>query len=148
MSVAQEISQWSKDPSTKVGAIVVGDKKDIRSTGFNSFPRNIKDDDRYNDIELKYKIVIHAEMNACLSASRLGVSLEDCTLYSTLSPCSSCSGAIIQSGITRIVVPYMTIPDRWKNDLNLGYNLFKEAGVKVDIIDLINNKLIDNFEGY
>jgi deoxycytidylate deaminase len=65
LALAKEVSTWSKDPSTQVGAVTVGSKKEVLSQGFNGFPRNIKDtDERYNNRETKYKFVVHAEMNA------------------------------------------------------------------------------------
>ena len=62
LDLAHHISGWSKDPSTKVGCIVVGKDREIRSTGFNGFPRGIADDDeRLTNRELKYPLICHAE---------------------------------------------------------------------------------------
>ncbi|VVM20888.1 dCMP deaminase (EC [uncultured Gammaproteobacteria bacterium] len=53
LALAKEVSTWSKDPSTQVGAVTVGSKKEVLSQGFNGFPRNINDtDERYNNREL------------------------------------------------------------------------------------------------
>ena len=63
--LAGHIAGWSKDPSTKVGCVVVGQDREIRSTGFNGFPRGISDDlDRLTDREQKYPLICHAEENA------------------------------------------------------------------------------------
>ena len=43
MEVAELVSTWSKDPSTKVGAIVVGPDREIRSTGYNGLVRGVDD---------------------------------------------------------------------------------------------------------
>ena len=43
IELARHIALWSKDPSTKVGCVVVGEDREIRSTGFNGFPRGIDD---------------------------------------------------------------------------------------------------------
>ena len=67
IDLARHISQWSKDPSTKVGCVVIGEDREIRSTGFNGFPRGIADDsDRLEDREQKYPLICHAEENAIM----------------------------------------------------------------------------------
>ena len=54
LELANHISSWSKDPSTKVGCIIVGADREIRSTGFNGFPRGIDDsEERLTDREEK-----------------------------------------------------------------------------------------------
>ena len=76
LDLATHISEWSKDPSTKVGCVVVGPDREIRSTGFNGFPRNILDsDDRLTDRDLKYPLICHAEENAIMHAARIGLAL-------------------------------------------------------------------------
>ena len=77
MMLAAQVSSWSKDPSTKVGAVIVGDKGQIISQGYNGFPRGVKDSStRYNDRPLKYKLVVHAEMIAILNALYNGASVK------------------------------------------------------------------------
>ena len=67
LELAKHISLWSKDPSTKVGCVVVGEDREIRSTGFNGFPRGIEDDDgRLSDRSQKYPLICHAEENAII----------------------------------------------------------------------------------
>ena len=74
LDLAAHIAGWSKDPSTKVGCVVVGEDREIRSTGFNGFPRGISDDnDRLTDREKKYPLICHAEENAIMHAARIGV---------------------------------------------------------------------------
>ena len=81
LHLAKEISTWSKDPSTKVGAVVIGDNGEVLSQGFNGFPRGIKDTSpRLKDREKKYKLVVHAEMNAIYNAGLNGVSLKGSTI--------------------------------------------------------------------
>ena len=69
LDLSQLISSWSKDPSTKVGAVVVDDDRRVISLGYNGFPRGVSDDERLDNRESKYKIVTHAEANALLFAS-------------------------------------------------------------------------------
>ena len=91
LKLAEHISGWSKDPSTKVGCVVVGEDREIRSTGFNGFPRGIADDsDRLSDRDKKYPLICHAEENAIMHAARIGLSLKGCTAYVTWPPCTRC----------------------------------------------------------
>ena len=84
LHLAKHISEWSKDPSTKVGCIVVGEDREIRSTGFNGFPRGIEDkQERLEDREQKYPMICHAEENAIMHAARIGISLKGTTAYVT-----------------------------------------------------------------
>lgn len=132
LQLAKHIAGWSKDPSTKVGSVVVDEQRHIVSTGFNGFARGIDDsDERLNNRELKYKLVIHAEKNALIHAQR---DLRGCTLYIwPMPPCSQCAAAIIQSGITRIVSvrPSPEQMERWGKDILLADEMYEEAGVNL-----------------
>lgn len=132
LDMAYHISTWSKDPSTQVGAVIVDDKNRFISTGYNGFPKGIKDTpERLNNRELKYKIVVHAELNAISFAER---SLQGSTLYTyPFMPCSKCAGPIMQNGISRIVAPYSDNP-RWIEDFKLSSELFAEKGVEVILL--------------
>jgi dCMP deaminase len=102
LSMASLVATWSKDPSTKVGAVIVDDQRRIVSLGYNGFPKNICDDKRLDKREIKYKMIVHAECNALLFASMQ--SSTDYTIYThPFMPCPACAGMIIQSGITRAV---------------------------------------------
>ena len=106
LDLASHISGWSKDPSTKVGCVVVGEDREIRSTGFNGFPRGIEDSmERLDDRELKYPLTCHAEENAIMHAARIGISLKDCTAYVTWPPCTRCARSLIQAGVVEVVYP-------------------------------------------
>ena len=131
LELAEYISAWSKDPSTKVGA-VIANKKEIVSLGFNGFPKKIKDlKSRYKNRDLKYKLTIHAEINAMEYANK---NLTNYTLYTwPFIPCSRCCVQIIQAGISRVVSvkPSKDVLSRWAEDLKLTRKLFKEAKVKL-----------------
>ena len=138
IGLAQHISTWSKDPSTKVGCVVVGEDREIRSTGFNGFPRGINDDEeRLTDREKKYPLICHAEENAIMHAARIGVSLKDSTAYVTWPPCSRCARSLIQAGIREIVYPETgKIPERWIEDFTISDSMLNEAGGAVRTIEL------------
>lgn len=138
MDLAIEISKWSKDPSTKVGAIIVDNHRRIISTGYNGFPSGIDDtDERYYNRELKYGLVIHAELNALLNALRNGVAVKDGILYVYPLPvCQECAKAIIQSGIKEVRLfdgPELG-NERWLNSWKKSSAMFIEAGVSFKAI--------------
>tara|TARA_B100000686_G_scaffold18213_1_gene16869 strand:+ start:1979 stop:2413 length:435 start_codon:yes stop_codon:yes gene_type:complete len=133
LQLAKHISEWSKDPSTQVGCVVVGPDRELRSTGFNGLPRGIEDNEqRLNNREIKYPLICHAEENAIMHAARIGMSLKDCTAYVTWPPCTRCARSLIQAGISTIVYPKnIEIPDRWMEDFNLSLNMLKEANISL-----------------
>ena len=135
LALAKEVSTWSKDPSTQVGAVTVGSKKEVLSQGFNGFPRGIEDsDDRYNHRQTKYKFVVHAEMNAIYNATYSGVSLDGATLYVYGLPiCSECAKGIIQVGIKKVVVKKAKELDNWNESVELSKQMFDEADVELVI---------------
>lgn len=129
IELAKLIGSWSKDPSTKVGAVIVDDNNRIVSVGYNGFPQGIIDDERLQDRETKYKMIVHGEINAILFANK---SVANCTLYTIpFEPCPRCAGLIIQSGIKRIVAPKNT-NTRWEEDFKISRRLFSEAKIIVD----------------
>ena len=105
MGVALLASMRSKDPSTQVGACIVGPDNIILSTGYNGFPRGCSDDEfpwarEGAETETKYPFVVHAELNAILNAN--GRDLRGSKLYVALFPCNECAKAIIQSGVREV----------------------------------------------
>ena len=135
MGLAEQVSTWSKDPNTKVGAVIVGSKGQILTQGYNGFPRRIKDTDkRLEDRDTKLKYVVHAEMNAIFNATYSGVSLDGATLYVYGLPiCSECAKGIIQVGIKKVVIQMETISLRphWEESWLLSASMFREAGVQI-----------------
>ena len=133
MRLAKEISSWSKDPSSKIGAVIVNDERRILATGYNGFPKGIQDSaERLNDREQKYPRIVHAEMNALMNALYSGVSVKDATIYVYGLPvCPECTKSIIQAGIKRVVIspdPYVyvtTWTEKWEN---LSKQMLKEVG--------------------
>ena len=131
LEMAQLVSSWSKDPSTKVGAVITDPQNRVVSVGYNGFPVGISDDNRLNFRSTKYDIIIHAEINAITFANR---SLKGCTLYTyPFEPCSKCASVVIQSGITR-VVSEPNIESRWEESFQISRQLFQEAGVKLEYV--------------
>lgn len=136
LELAKHIASWSRDPSTQVGAIISDPRHIVVGLGFNGFPRGVHDEEeRYNDREQKYAMVVHAEANAILMA---GDRCKGATLYVypsfVLPPiCNECAKLVIQSGI-REVVGYEPDPNegraaRWKQSIEISQQMCKEAGV-------------------
>lgn len=130
---AKHISQWSKDRSTKVGAVIVDNTNRIVSTGWNGFPRGINDNvDVRHERPIKYKWTEHAERNAIYNAAANGHKLDGCTMYITMFCCVDCARGIIQTGIKRVVSP---IPDMsnqvWAEDFKLSKEMLTEANVNI-----------------
>ncbi len=135
LDVAASISKWSKDPSTKVGAVIVDKGRRVVSTGYNGFPQLVEDvAETYNNRDEKLEMIIHGEINAIVFAKR---DLSDCTLYTyPLMPCSRCAAIVIQAGITRVVAPDHRINkqfERWGKSFDRSSKMFREAGVAVDL---------------
>jgi dCMP deaminase len=130
--IATEVASWSKDPGTKVGAVLVLDRR-IIATGYNGFPQNIGDTiERYSNRELKLAFTVHAEVNTILNAAQNGAKTKGSTLYVTFSPCVNCATSVIQAGVKRVVCPNLIeAPDRWRESFQMGQDLLREAGVKV-----------------
>jgi len=132
LRIAEEVKTWSKDPGTKVGCVLVNDRR-ILSTGYNGFPSSISDDiERYANREYKLRVTIHAESNAILNAAKNGTRVEGSTLYVTFPPCSQCASAVIQAGISKVICPNPAkAPARWIENFRSASDLFFEADMKV-----------------
>jgi dCMP deaminase len=130
MDLAKQVSTWSKDRSTGVGAVIVNDKKKVLSLGFNGFPRGVND-----EVEIRHArpeknhYVVHAERNALDEAE---TSLVGATIYCTFFTCATCAHGIIQKGLKRVVAPE---PDwdaeRYADTQKAALQMYEEAGIEV-----------------
>tara|TARA_B100002019_G_scaffold293174_1_gene319145 strand:+ start:1657 stop:2118 length:462 start_codon:yes stop_codon:yes gene_type:complete len=137
LELAKTVSTFSKDPSTKVGAVIVDDDHRVVSIGFNGFPKGIRDDHRLENREMKYKLIVHAETNALLFANG---SVEGCTLYTwPFMPCCRCASSIIQAGIRR-VVSLENKEERWLDSFRLSHDMFTEARIPLVLADASESK--------
>lgn len=135
LDLAALIASWSKDPSTKCGAVIVRPDRTVASVGFNGFPMGCDDDaEFYADRELKLARVVHAELNAILLARE---DVRGYTMY-THPPgwgpsCDRCTAHIIQAGIVRVVHRRddTLFASRWKEPADRGLTMYAEAGVEV-----------------
>ena len=135
LSIAFITSSRSHDSQTKVGCVIVNDNK-IIGTGYNGFPRRFPND-LPSSRPLKYKWVVHAEVNAILNCVNYSL-LNDSTLYVTHVPCIECLKIVYQAGISRIVFPErltnMGSSSDYLNDWRGIVALAESNGLRVDII--------------
>ncbi len=149
LAIAMQVSQWSKDPRSKMGAVITDPRGRVVALGYNGFPENVHDCPvRLNDPDIKYDMVVHAEANAVLIA---GGAAEGGTVYvyGPRSICGPCAGILIQAGIRRAVAIHpidktqakpstdCTQAD-WSKKGRIALEMFKDAGVK---FDRVNNKI-------
>lgn len=130
------VASWSKDRSTKVGAVIVGPDNEVRSQGYNGFPRGVEDGvEARHERPAKYLFTEHAERNAIYNAVRANIPIKGCRLYLNFSPscCADCARAIIQSGIIEVVgneSPFPGKGEQWEQSIAAAKAMCDEAGVK------------------
>lgn len=135
MDMATLVAQRSKDPSTKVGCVVVSEDKIVVATGYNGLPRGVEDRSERMERPAKYLWTSHAEENAVAQSARVGAKLKGGTAYVTHHPCSRCARSLIQAGISKVVIGDGTtsMPDE---EFSVADIMFKEAGVTKWWIDV------------
>jgi len=130
LQMARLISLWSKDPSTKCGAVAVIDRR-VVGMGYNGFPFGIADDERLLDRKPKLELILHAEANLFLSTY---VDLTGATIYTwPIPPCHKCAIKIIQRKIKRVVAPVPTgsVAERYHESFMKANRWYAEAGVEL-----------------
>lgn len=133
LSLAVAVAQRSRDPSTKVGAVILRPNKTICSMGYNGFPRQMEDKEEWwNNRDEKYPRVIHAEMNALLNSKE---PVHGMTLYCTHPCCEHCAKHIIGAGIAAVY--FGTSEDiRTRFNINRSLGLFQDCGIPVTELEL------------
>ncbi|MCL4402857.1 MAG: deaminase [Acidobacteria bacterium] len=136
LNICQVVATRSKDPHTQIGCVIVGPAHEIRSTGYNSFPRGIRDTVAERlERPAKYLWIEHAERNAICNAARAGTATEGCTLYVEIMPCMDCARAIVQAGITAVAISAERMAqyssEYYDQHFGLVEILFQEAGINV-----------------
>jgi dCMP deaminase len=136
LGIAEQVKLKSKDQSTQIGAVIVGKDKEIRSTGYNSFPRGLDDNKpERQERPIKYFYFEHAERNAIYNAARMGTPLDGTTIYLTSGlPCSDCARAIINAGIKKVYCKSVCTTknkEKWIESQAIALEMLKECGVEV-----------------
>jgi dCMP deaminase len=145
MLLARHISQWSKDPSTKVGAVLVGPDRVVRGMGFNGFPRGVGDDPAtLADRPAKYARVVHAEVNAVLQAGRDTAGSSLYVWPPGVGPtCDRCAAVVIQAGVARVVGVCIPpgiddgLSDRWREANLVALEMYGQAGTVVTMLNRV-----------
>ena len=141
------VKSWSHDPSTKVGAVIVDEENNVRSVGYNGFPRGVWDDqpERY-ERPIKYKWTEHAERNAIYAAARHGTPMDGCIIYVGWFPCADCARAIVQCGIKHVNIDgrkykgNSAADQRWAEDFFVAEHILLEGDVEFTILDIENGE--------
>jgi len=145
MTMVYLVAMKSKDNSTHIGAVVVGKDNEIRSTGYNSFPRGIDDNvEERQERPEKYKWFAHGEFNSVCNAALVGVSLKGCHMYTNGIPCNNCALSIINSGISEVIIDQVWDDNnynQWIEEAKRTRVMFEESGVK---LRFWKGKLIEN----
>ena len=139
MQQAQLMSTRSKDPSTKVGCIIVSPDRFVLSEGYNGFPRGVADTpERLNDRTQKYPRVVHAEANAIINAGRNGAKIDNGILFVTQPPCPNCAKMIAQAGIREVFYIDLDKSKKniagWRDELGISFDMFDEVDIKYHAI--------------
>ena len=135
------VASKSKDPKTKIGAIIVKDRR-IISTGYNGIPIGVSDtDENRHQRPEKYKWYEHGERNAIYAAAKYGIDTDGAILYTNALPCADCARGIIQSGIKCVYIHQQfndlcnaAQREQWKGHDNATFTMFNESGVEVHTI--------------
>lgn len=144
IEMASLVATKSKDPSTQVGCVIIGPDNEIRSSGYNNFPRNINDNilSRF-DRPTKYLWTEHAERNAIYNAARIGTPLKGCRLFLNYTPvlsiCCDCARAIVQVGIIEIIGPNVSFSGNmnyWDEKIKVAEEILQESNIITKTIDL------------
>lgn len=137
MTIAREISTWSRHPSIKVGCIVVDSDHNQLSGGYNGLPRGVDDSRILNqDQSRSTSSTVHAEANAVAAAARNGHSIKHSTAYITHAPCSQCAALLIQAGVKRIVYAdssSIALSSRWTDSFIEASSVLAEANVQLEL---------------
>lgn len=128
LKMAHHVATASKDPTTKVGAVIVSMDRRFLSIGYNGFPRGVRDDERLHDRDLKRMLTAHAEENAVYNCT-FDPHLVPSRIYVTGHPCHRCAVAIIQKGIKEVVYATQLFHSDWRESFDLADQALKEAGV-------------------
>ena len=137
--MAHLIGSWSEDKSRQIGAVIVGQAKEVRSVGFNGLPRGISanvERRHSKDGGEKYYWFEHAERNAIYNAARVGIATSGCEIYCTLFPCSDCLRAIVQSGMHTLKTYAPPEQDAYfQRSFEVSLEMAHEAGLKILAFD-------------
>lgn len=131
LNTAKRIAEErSKDPSTKVGAVLVSPFGAEILNSFNGIPMGVGDNPERLERPLKYLFTAHAEANLIAFAARHGIRTEGCSVYITHAPCADCAKLLIQAGIKKVYHQTTPLSGVWESSLEAAYVMMDEAGIR------------------
>jgi len=138
------ISSKSKDLRTKIGAVLVKDKR-IISEGYNGICKGVNDNVEERNIKPeKYFFYEHAERNCLYDCASRGISCKGATLFSNGLPCADCGRGVIQSSIVEVVIHHQWKDyerqfclKKWIESSQKTRIMFNEAGIRIRFFDKI-----------
>ncbi len=157
MNIAEAVSLKSKDPSSKMGCVIVDQNKRVVSLGYNGLIQGADEAKMtLNERPMKYYFVIHSEMNALLFAHQ---NLDGCTLYNRVATCENCLKHCLQSGIKRFVYKELRVHSHTTDPKKSMTNIETDEAVirlltsmpNVETLNLTNGKtyiedILDSYE--
>ena len=138
LNIATAVAALSKDPSTQVGAVILGAAGEGGPWGYNGACRGstADEDNRILERPEKYLWIEHAERNAIYTAARTGFRTVGATMVITHAPCMDCARAIIQAGIKKVIFPSPSpeLVERWGDSFKKAEQLFGECRVELEFL--------------
>ena len=141
------VAEKSKDPKTKIGALLVRNKRLI-SVGYNGLPVGCDDTVEERNIRPeKYSWYEHGERTSVYATAKFGIDTDGTIMYTNGTPCTDCARAVIQAGVVKVIVhkPYEDLSSmaarqksdqsQWKGHNDKSQAMFREAGVELVIFD-------------
>ena len=146
MKIAETVALKSKDPSSKMGCVIVGKNKRVVSLGYNGLIQGADESKMtLSERPMKYYFVIHSEMNALLFAKE---DLAGCTLYNKTATCDNCLKHCLQAGIKRFVYKELRVRSRSTDPEHSMSNLETDEAIirllsampEVETLNLVSGK--------
>ena len=136
IDILHTTASMSKDADTNVGSLIIDTKnKVVISSGWNDLPKGVKHTLERNSRPLKYDLTMHSEQNCLINALKLGVSVKNLTMLTTLGCCPTCCCSIVNSGIKEVVTPSLDYGHTSCGELYKHSEIILEEGGVVWIFD-------------
>ena len=136
INILYTTASMSKDENTKVGSLIIDtEKKVVVASGWNDLPVGVKHTSPRNSRPLKYIYTMHSEQNCLINALKLGVSVKNLTILTTLGCCPTCCCSIVNSGIKEVVTPPLDYGHTSCGELYKHSEIILEEGGVVWIFD-------------
>ena len=131
LECAEAVSKRSRDPSTKVGCVIVRADKSFAAVGYNGFPRSMEDRPEWYETRAeKYDRVVHAEMNALAAMKETAIG---CIVYITHPPCKECAKFLAAHGVAKVVWRHHEgISDRF--DTTRSEEILRDCGIEIAVV--------------